>query len=140
MLEIASLGSGSDTVFASGFPADGAKRRDGDVPFGGRPKLRRVTGSSHASDQRISLSSAIVDLHNSIFIGRWVLGNFASVRGLALPSPPSARPEELLVGLTRPRVSGRGSVRSSCRRCCETFSRAAQRRLPKCGNINPPHT
>ena len=40
----------------------------------------------------------------------------------------------------RPRVSVRGSVRSSSRRCCETFGRAGQRRSPKCGNINPPHT
>jgi hypothetical protein len=36
----------------------------------------------------------------------------------------------------RPRVSVRGSVPSSSRRCCETFGRAGQRRLPKCGNIN----
>jgi hypothetical protein len=36
--------------------------------------------------------------------------------------------------------SVRGLVLSSSRRCCETFGRAGQRRLPKCGNINPPHT
>jgi hypothetical protein len=38
------LGSGSDTVFASGFPADGAKQRDGDVPFGDRRTTAKALG------------------------------------------------------------------------------------------------
>jgi hypothetical protein len=47
---------------------------------------------------------------------------------------------ETLAGLMHPRVSVRGSVRSSSRRCCETSGKVGQRRLPKCGNINPRHT
>jgi hypothetical protein len=37
------VGSASGTVFASGFPADGAERRDSGVPFGGRrPPARNL--------------------------------------------------------------------------------------------------
>ena len=43
-------GADSDTVFASGFPADGAKRRGSDVPFGGcRPPDRHLAVDLYCS-------------------------------------------------------------------------------------------
>ena len=60
----------------------------------------------------------------------------AELKGRAARSTTGVRthPLETLASLMRPRVSVRGSVRSSFRHCCETFGRVGQRRLPKCGN------
>jgi hypothetical protein len=44
----------SDTAFASGFPATDAKRRDGDVPFGGRRPKRYCSSAFFKSAAPLS--------------------------------------------------------------------------------------